>query len=557
MNLRHQQAIIKLRDLIPVLLIVLLTFTACSAIQTTAPLAQQVFSGNYQIPISVTNLQLAEVTFLVRIPKNTPEDQAAYLTILDEVTGLPYNPRNIILQSLDRENYGVTLTAPVGSILKYRYTRGDVTNNGEYTALGQPVRYRLYSVDGPSLVTDIVARWSDTLSEEPLGRVGGEIMDIDTSVPVLNALVVAGGVSAYTNAAGNFRIDGLPVGKHTLTVYSINGEHKTFKQEIIIAKDAETPIIAKISANQMVDVTFNLTVPADTVPTIPVLLAGNLYQLGNTFSDLLGGVSVLSARIPALESLGNGHFSLTLSLPANSDIRYKYTLGDGIWNAEHSSEGSFVIRQLIIPEDVQTFTVTDEVQAWKSSDAPPIWFDVNVNAETPANDELYIQFKLQDWLEPVRMWNGGDNRWGYLLSSPTNFTAPIEYRFCRNGQCGSSPGVAIPIITNVALIIPSDRENDTLMTTIENWLWANASTDPPTVPSDTILVRESNFRAGIAISSEYHPSWDKYAPQAVQGIKSANANYLVLTPTWSIAQNDIPIMKQLPGRDILFQDLYN
>ena len=69
---------------------------------------------------------------------------------------------------------------------------------------------------------------------------------------------------------------------------------------------------------------------------MPIRLAGNLYQLGDTFGDLQGGLSTVATRMPVLAPLPDGRYSITLALPAGADIRYKYTLGDGFWNAEHS-----------------------------------------------------------------------------------------------------------------------------------------------------------------------------------------------------------------------------
>jgi hypothetical protein len=70
---------------------------------------------------------------------------------------------------------------------------------------------------------------------------------------------------------------------------------------------------------------------------MPLRLAGNLLQLGNTFSDLRGGLSLVADRMPVLSSLPDGRYSVSLFLPAGADIEYKYTLGDGFWNSEFTS----------------------------------------------------------------------------------------------------------------------------------------------------------------------------------------------------------------------------
>ena len=91
----------------------------------------------------------------------------------------------------------------------------------------------------------------------------------------------------------------------------------------------------------LVKVTFTVTVPQENVVGVPIRLAGNLYQTGNTFADLVGGISTIASRMPLLTLQSDGRYTLTLSLPAGTDFRYKYTLGDGFWNSEQTSEGSF------------------------------------------------------------------------------------------------------------------------------------------------------------------------------------------------------------------------
>src|SRR5574342_621727 len=69
-----------------------------------------------------------------------------------------------------------------------------------------------------------------------------------------------------------------------------------------------------------------------------VALGGNLLQLGNTFSDLRGGLSTVADRMPVLTPLPDGRYSVSLFLPVGAEIEYKYTMGDGFWNAEFTSD---------------------------------------------------------------------------------------------------------------------------------------------------------------------------------------------------------------------------
>ena len=71
----------------------------------------------------------------------------------------------------------------------------------------------------------------------------------------------------------------------------------------------------------------------------------------------------------------DGSLALSMMLPVGADIRYKYTLGDGFWNAEHNTDGSFVLRQLIVPASSIPVQVNDTVQTWQAGASSPILFE--------------------------------------------------------------------------------------------------------------------------------------------------------------------------------------
>jgi hypothetical protein len=62
----------------------------------------------------------------------------------------------------DELTYSVTLPFTIGSVIKYRYTREGTSQVNEHMYNGSPVRYRLYHVEGPGIVDDVVSRWTDT-----------------------------------------------------------------------------------------------------------------------------------------------------------------------------------------------------------------------------------------------------------------------------------------------------------------------------------------------------------------------------------------------------------
>ena len=81
---------------------------------------------------------------------------------------------------------------------------------------------------------------------------------------------------------------------------------------------------------QAVEITFRVTPPNDALG-IPIYMAGNVIQLGNTYTDLGGGMSIDPKRLPMLAQQNDGSYEITLPLYAGMDLRYKLTLGDGYW----------------------------------------------------------------------------------------------------------------------------------------------------------------------------------------------------------------------------------
>jgi hypothetical protein len=448
---------------------------------------------------------------------------------MDEVTGLPYNTQTFTLEALDAYHYRLALNVPIGSVIKYKYRRMSDPFADEYSAEGKPIRYRLYYVDGPSTVEDVVSRWQDTISEIKTGRLIGEVLDVNTGVPIPNILIEAGGLTTFTTSDGSFVLQGLPPGKHILMAYAIDGSYQTYKQEAVIASEAATPAVINLRSSQYADVVFTVTLPPDTVYGIPVRLAGNLLQLGNTFADLSGGTSTLAIRMPELTYLSDNIYSLAISLPTGVDIRYKYTLGDGLWNAEHNPDGSYTIRRLIIPPGTQTLNQRDEIATWQAGNYP-IWFDYQFPNNTPQDEHIFIQFSLFGWMQPIPLWQAEKYRWGYRLSGPTNISGGLDYRFCRNGQCG----YANPIAVDSSEPHHADPNSpEAQIGTIENWALIEPPPGQITVLGGSIQPRGKNFIAGIEFSPTYDPSWQPYMPSSLDQIEALGANWVTFIPTWS------------------------
>ncbi|MFA5875041.1 MAG: carboxypeptidase-like regulatory domain-containing protein, partial [Anaerolineales bacterium] len=383
----------------------------------------------------------AAVTFRVALPSPLLAGETLYLSVVDEITGLGLNAVNYAMQGMDTLHYTVAIPFAMNSVVKYRYIRQGTIPFMEDDSFDKPVRYRMYDVTGPGTVDDVVASWSDSLSSSPSGRLTGQVVDSTNNTPIPDILIAAGGQQTLTDSTGSFFFESLPVGTHNLVAFAIDGTYQTFQQGARVEAGLRTPVTLSLIPAQMVNVIFTLSVPANSIQNAPIRLAGNLYQLGNTFGDLQGGLSTVTTRMPMLSPLQDGRSTLSLMLPAGADIRYKYTLGDGFWNAEHATDGAFVVRQLIVPDSSTPVQVEDTVQTWQAGPSSPILFEVDVPTNTPVTDIVSIQFNPYGWTEPIPMWPRGNNQWVYQLYSPLNMLGDFEYRYCRNDQCGIADDV--------------------------------------------------------------------------------------------------------------------
>ena len=506
-------------------------------------------------PPAATPIPESEITFRVEVPANSPPDEPVFLNILDEVSGLALNMLTYPMDQEDGRHFILAMPLPLGSAVKYRYSRqAPAALVEEHVSDGRQMRYRLYHVEGPGTVQDVVTRWTDTQFEGSTGRISGQALDALTGQPITNLLIVAGGAQALTASDGSYLLEGLPPGTHNLVAYALDGSYRTFQQGAVVAAESTTPAELRLTPASLVSIIFNVSMPADTVPAVPIRMAGNLYQLGNTFGDLAGGVNTVASRMPTLSLTPEGSYAIQLSLPAGADLRYLYTLGDGYWNTELRQDGSRQLRQLIVPE--QDTIIQDHVSSWRAPGASPITFDVNVPANTPAEDFVSIQFNpLFGWMEPIPMWHLGDNRWALVLNNPLQTVGSMSYRFCRNDQCGAADDAQTMGPNSGGYPINSSLFSQIVEDEVTGWAWLD--TNQPTAAIDPVAVtaRGAHFMAGIEYQPGYHPTWKPRMAETLNNLQSTGANWVFVTHTWTYTRNSPPILELASGRDAPWPDL--
>ncbi len=503
---------------------------------------------------TATSAPMAETIFNLTLPAPINPGETIAIGILDEVTGLGLNPVLYQMNPVDAQHYSIVLPLALNATMKYRYYRQGGLPAQEDTALGMPVRYRLHTVSGPATLGDILASWSDQPFSGPSGRIAGTVLDSVSGHPVPNMLVTAGGVSTLTDSLGQYVLESLPEGTQTLSVYAMDGAYAPFEQGAEVRTGLTTTAPVTLKPVPVVQVTFVVTEPKDSVVGAPVRLAGNLIQLGNTFADLDGGISVVASRMPTLTPLpqGNGRHSVTLPLPVGADIRYKYTLGDGFWNAEHDLDGNFVLRQLIVPPT--DTVIQDTVVTWQAGPSAPILFNVIVPANTPSSDTISIQFNPYGWTETIPMWPLGGNHWVYKLYGPLNMLGSFHYRYCRNDQCGSADDAATANSPATGRSVSTSLTDQNIQDTVNAWIWW-PETEPVTLVAVPVHPRQNGFWAGIEFQNSYRPNWQALYPSAMQNVQALGANYLVLAPTWTATSYDPLVFAPTPGSDPLWRDM--
>ncbi|MGE5464702.1 MAG: carboxypeptidase-like regulatory domain-containing protein, partial [Syntrophothermus sp.] len=233
-----------------------------------------------------TPLPRAEVTFTVRLPEPLPANEVLAISVLDELTGLALNAVDYQMTAVDNVTYSTTLAIPDKAIIKYRYVRHGPANVVEDTNLDAPIRYRMVYINGPTQIVETVNNWADKPVSTLSGNIYGTVVNQDTGAPIPGILVTAGGVQALTDSAGRFELPGLRGGNHNLVAYALDGAYQTFQQGAMVAENQATPVQIPMKPAQMVNVIFTVSVPGSTQKGVPLRLAGNLLQLGNTFADL-------------------------------------------------------------------------------------------------------------------------------------------------------------------------------------------------------------------------------------------------------------------------------
>jgi hypothetical protein len=493
------------------------------------------------------------ISFLVRAPADTPAGDKVILNILDEVTGLTLNPTSYEMKSVDAGLWQLQLEFPRNALLHYRYS----LKSGEIEAGSGSgmVDYRTYYASGNNQVEDSIAHWTGTDFYGTTGRIRGLVRDAVTGLAIPGLMVGTAGMRAITDTNGYYTLSGVPTGKQTLVAFDMNGSYRPFIQEAIVADGQDTPANLALSPAPRVTVSFHLYIPqAETPAGAQIRMVGNLLMLGNTFEPGAASTMIEPARAPLMTLLTDGTYVISLSLPVGTYVRYKFTLGDGFWNAEHDGQGRPVLREMIVPE--HDTIIENGVTAWRSSSGGPVTFNVVAPAGTPSSERVYIQFSPFQgiWMRPIPMWMIGPQQWTYTLESPLEWPGPVAYRYCRNGMCGLADDLATAGSQTSGRLFQVAKDPQMTLDSVLGWsAWPDTAS--AVIPAPSAAVR-SSLRFGVMFSpGAWAPPYDS----TIADLVSLRAGTVFLSPQWYLGANaPLPEIRYLPELDSpLYQDVIN
>jgi len=484
---------------------------------------------------SFTNLldsqESLETKFSVNLINPLEEDETLFVEIIDEISGVGNHEVKHELSKINENNYETMFFCTKGSLVKYRYSKMNSDYQTELAADGSSIRYRLINCQDDYVQTDIISSWPDEPFSGKSGKITGEVVDQKSGDPLDNMLVSISGYQTFTDFLGQFSIEKLPIGNQVITVYSIDGSFETFQQTANIIEGLTTDAQIQMVPLPEINVTFIVT-PPDDAKGAPIKMVGNLYQFGNTFSELDGGVSVLSSRSPIMTRLDDGRYKHQVKLHAGNDLRYTYTLGDGYWNTEQGLPNEIKFRQIILPN--KDLIIEDKILGWRFENQNPKVIQVTIPENTPVSDSISIQFHKGDqWFEPLSMWPMGDRQWLYLLFTPLDPSSEIYYRFCRNGVCdfyGNSDDIEEAFYIDLL-------NNATTIQEINTWPLWQKQLEPTTIEAADIPTKEKNYLTGIELANSYHPSDINQINNGLYELVEKSTNWLILTPSWKINNN--------------------
>ncbi|MGQ9788442.1 MAG: carboxypeptidase-like regulatory domain-containing protein [Candidatus Hadarchaeaceae archaeon] len=344
------------------------------------------------------SVEMAKLSITVHAPSNSPSGEAVYMLV-----GELYfeSTREFSMTKISANTWRLVLEAPVGSVLRYRYSREMSWDKEESYVYrdGIGFHYREIVVKEDMELEESIAKWEDLpLLPNSVGDLIGKVTD-SAGLPVMGLMVSAGPQQTFTDFNGNYRIYGVPAGPCPVSVRALNGEYYSQIARIDIRAGETTTHNFTVTSAPMRKVIFEVAVPHDHPDGAVPRILGDTYHLG--FYTTFGGTAIHVSRVIDMEPdpEEERYWTYTTTIGEGTYVRYYYTLGDHRINRERDKNGNYVLRGLFVKGET---TVDDDVWSWKAGNQVPLTLEV----KSPTDDTVY--FTTDEWggYEPIRMWQG-------------------------------------------------------------------------------------------------------------------------------------------------------
>lgn len=532
-----------------------LALTGCEVVRGVAPLflpnAATAVPTNTPYPTATPQPSMS-TTFTVTAPANTPAGSSLILFLPDLVGGRAN--KTVIMSSLGNNVWAGAVTAPLGTLLRYRYQR--VTGAQTVDELrpdGGGVLYRTAVISGGGSVLDSVAAWTDTPYLGDKGRVVGIVRDLFSNQGVPGIIVAAGGEQTITGFDGEYVLWNVQANVPlTVTAVAPDGAFRMAMNTAVAPANDTVNLDFGLAEARTVKVDFVVAPPTDTPPGAPVRVVGNVMALGDLFTPVSAGSTTVAERSVQMAPLPDGRWAASVFLYEGTDLRYKYTLGSATINSELNGDGSPLLRQFVIPGQDEV-VLQDQVATWHTGINAPVTFTVAVPGSTPPTDTVTVQFKIGGvWRDPVPAWRAQVNQWNYTLFNPLDAQGDVEYRYCRNYECNTAADAAFFGPNPIGYSVTPTVFPQALQNTVGGWQWWPDLT-PPQLSLPDIHVH-NGFEAGFELTP-WTNAEAPALPAVIGAIKPTNANWIRLPVVWDSPSANPPLISYDFGRTPFRQDL--
>lgn len=467
-------------------------------------------------------------SFFVELPEPLPEDTLLSIEWIDRLNGHQLSPDYQAMDKVDDLHYQLDVPSKKGSLIQYRYV-----HNGDGSAIevrpdGKILPSRFFYITDHSRIQDTILGFSLGENAPSTGRLAGTLQFKSSGQAAIDAMVTAAGITTTAGIDGKFLLEGIPAGLQNVTVFSPAGAFEPFEQQAVIEANNVTPMDIELAPRSLVNVTFIVKMPTNTPPEASIRLFGDISTMGDGFTGLYGGTSLIQDRGVTLTKQSGREYLAVLQLPVDTELHYLYSMGDTFWNCEVNPGGQPVRHSFFV--DHQDMTIEDSIASWTTPNYSPITFIFIPPAGTPVTDHIQIQFNTFGWMEPMDMWPTGDGSYTFRLSNPLNFSAPVNYRFCRSEMCGTlDPSSG----QEPEFSFEANTTEQILQSTATQWTSWSPLTDPTIVTTETTSPKEDGYHTGVELTGSYRSSWLSYANTSFDAIAGINANTVILPVTWT------------------------